>query len=188
VSAPAIRRFFVAIGIAIGLVIAVAGCSQRAASTVGWGTFLRNISDGQVATVVQQGTNMTVTGVDGKVYTVTAPGNPNVNSDWLQDFQIAAANGGRTFDQSTYSVEPVQDTSWIGLVITGLVPLVVIGGFIAAMMRQAGKMQKRAAATPVAPATPTPADRLRQLEDARNARLITDDEYAAKRAKILDEM
>jgi ATP-dependent Zn protease len=178
----------IAVSLAAAVVVALAGCSQRVAGTVGWGAFLLNITNGQVATIVQQGTNMTVTGVDGKVYTVTAPGNPNVNSDWLQDFQIAAASGGRTFDQRTYSVEPVQDTSWIGLILTALVPLIVIGGFIGLMMRQAARLQKPAAATPIAPATPTPADRLRQLEDARNARLISDDEYAAKRARILDEM
>jgi hypothetical protein len=120
---------------------------------------------------------------------VTAPGNPNVNSDWLQDFQIAAANGGRTFDQGSYSVVPVQDNSWVGLIITALVPLVVIVAFIVLAMRQASKAQMRAAASPpFALGPPPPVDRLRQLEEARNARLITDDEYAAQRAKILSEM
>jgi ATP-dependent Zn protease len=181
-----------ALGLATGLVISLAGCSQRAAGTVGWGEFLLNITNGEVASVVQQGTNMTVTGVDGKVYTVTAPGNPNVNSDWLQDFQVAAANGGRTFDQRTYSVVPVPDNTWIGLIITAFVPLVVIAGFILLAMRQASRVQKRTAAlgataTP-APAPPTLADRLRQLDEARDARLITDDEHAARRTKILDEL
>jgi hypothetical protein len=39
-----------------------------------------------------------------------------------------------------------------------------------------------------APDGPTPADRLRDLEDLRRQGLITEAEYAAKRAEILDQL
>ena len=184
-----LRPLLIAIGLAALILVAVAGCSQRASATVGWGVFLDNISHGQVAKVVQQGATMTVTAIDGEVYTVTAPGNPDVNLDYLQTLQIAAAAGGpgHTFDQANYTVVPVQDNSWIGLLLTFLLPLVIVGIYLAVLVPRLRLAQKQAAAR-VAPPPPSPADRLRQLEDARNARLITDDEYAAKRAKILDEM
>ncbi|HXI46395.1 MAG TPA: ATP-dependent metallopeptidase FtsH/Yme1/Tma family protein, partial [Candidatus Acidoferrales bacterium] len=105
---------------------------------VGWGTFLTNVSKGEVKKVVQQDTTLTVTStVDGKDYTVIAPGVPGVNADYLKDIQAAAIAGGQTFDQSKYSVEKAPDNGWIGLVLTGLLPLIVIGGFIYFMMRQA---------------------------------------------------
>jgi cell division protease FtsH len=105
---------------------------------VGWGTFLNNVSAGEVKKVIQQDTTLTVTSaVDGKDYTVIAPGVPGVNADYLKDIQAAAAAGGKTFDQSKYSVEKAPDNGWIGLVLTGLLPLIVIGGFIYFMMRQA---------------------------------------------------
>jgi cell division protease FtsH len=105
--------------------------------TVGWGQFLTNVKNGQVSQVVQQDTTLTVTGSDTKKYTVIAPGVPGVNADYLKDVQAAAAAGGRTFDQNNYSVVKAADNSWVGLVLTGLLPLLVIGGFIYFMMRQA---------------------------------------------------
>jgi cell division protease FtsH len=107
------------------------------AQTKGWGEFLTAVSKGQVNKVVQQDNSLTVTGSDGKTYTVTAPGVPGVNADYLKDIQAAASQGGQAFDQSKYSVEKAPDNSWLGLVLTGLLPLIIIGAFIYFMMRQA---------------------------------------------------
>jgi cell division protease FtsH len=104
---------------------------------VGWGQFLDNVASGQVAKVVQQDTTLTVTPTNGAEYKVIAPGVPGVNGDYLKDIQEAATAGGQTFDQSKYSVIAAADNSWIGLVLTGLLPLIIIGGFIYFMMRQA---------------------------------------------------
>jgi len=105
---------------------------------VGWGQFLTYVSQGQVTKVVQQDNTLTVTGTDPKnVYTVVAPGVPGVNGDYLKDIQAAAAANGKTFEQANYSVEKAADNSWLGLVLTGLLPLIIIGGFIFFMMRQA---------------------------------------------------
>ncbi|HSL97970.1 MAG TPA: ATP-dependent metallopeptidase FtsH/Yme1/Tma family protein, partial [Candidatus Deferrimicrobiaceae bacterium] len=104
---------------------------------VGWGQFLDRVSQGQVTTVVQKDVTLTVTGKDGTVYTVVAPGVPGVNADYLKDIQAAADAGGVTFDRAQYIVERAEDNSWIGLVLTGLLPLLIIGGFIYFMMRQA---------------------------------------------------
>jgi len=104
---------------------------------VGWGQFLTNVQQGDVAKVVQQDNTLTVTDSAGKTYTVNAPGVPGVNGDYLKDVQAAATAGGKTFTQANYSVEKAADNSWLGLVLTGLLPLIIIGGFIFFMMRQA---------------------------------------------------
>jgi cell division protease FtsH len=105
---------------------------------VGWGQFLTYVSQGQVSKVVQQDNTLTATDATTKTtYTVVAPGVPGVNGDYLKDIQAAAAAGGKTFDQINYSVEKAADNSWLGLILTGLLPLIIIGGFIFFMMRQA---------------------------------------------------
>lgn len=152
----------------------------------GWGTFLGNISHGQVAKIVQSGNTLTVTDNAGTVYTVIAPGQPEINEDYRLDFERAAADGGRTFDDSTYTIEPAPDNSWIGLVLTGILPLLIIGGFIYFMMRTAQRQMRTGSTFNVRPPAPTLAERLKQLDDARNAGLITGAEYDAKRAQILE--
>ena len=106
-------------------------------NTMGWGQFLTDVSQGKVEKVTQQDTSLTVTEAGGKVWTVTAPGVPGVNGNYLQDIEAAATQGGHPFDQTQYDVKPAADNSWVGLVLTGLLPLLVIGGFIYFMMRQA---------------------------------------------------
>ena len=50
--------------------------------------------------------------------------------------QLAATAGGLQ-TPPPFKKNPTADTSWIGLLLTGLLPLLVIGGFIFFMMRQA---------------------------------------------------
>ena len=51
--------------------------------------------------------------------------------------QKAATTGGVTLDPNVYKAEKPQDTSWLGLLVTGVLPILLIGGFIFFMMRQA---------------------------------------------------
>jgi cell division protease FtsH len=104
---------------------------------VAYGQFLTNVSAGQVTAVTQQGNTLTVTDTNKQTYTVTTPGLDGVNFNALTDIKAAAAAGGHPFDQNKYEVKPAADNSWVGLVLTGLLPLIVIGGFIYFMMRQA---------------------------------------------------
>jgi cell division protease FtsH len=108
------------------------------AQPTAWGQFLSNVEAGEVAKVVQQDQTLTVTTkADNKTYTVVAPTFAGLDVDVLPKIQEAAAKGGHPFDQRNYSVEKAADNSWVGLVLTGLLPLIVIGGFIYFMMRQA---------------------------------------------------
>jgi cell division protease FtsH len=105
---------------------------------VPWGQFLTYVEQGKVAKVTQQDQVLTVKPApSGTEYTVVAPIFPGLNIDVLGVIQEHAATGGHPFDQTQYEVKQQADNSWIGLVLTGLLPLLIIGGFIYFMMRQA---------------------------------------------------
>ena len=106
--------------------------------TVGYGAFLSKVQSGEVKTVSQKGNTLDVTATSGTpgTYTVNLPDLPTL-TNVQADMQAATERGGKTWDPSIYSAEPAPDNSWIGLVLTGLLPLLIIGGFIYFMMRQA---------------------------------------------------
>jgi cell division protease FtsH len=105
---------------------------------VGWGQFLTNVAEGQVAHITQQDQVLTVKPAPtGPEYTVIAPVFPGLNVNVLDKIQEVANASGHPFDQNQYEVKQASDNSWIGLVLTGLLPLLIIGGFIYFMMRQA---------------------------------------------------
>ena len=55
---------------------------------------------------------------------VFAPGVPGLpNSDVYGDMQAAAEKGNKTLGPEAYTVKPVADNSWFGLLLTGLLPL-----------------------------------------------------------------
>src|SRR6185369_9393874 len=65
-------------------------------------------------------------------YTVSVP---NVLTQVNQDVAAAAAKG--SVAQPTFDPKPAPDNSWITLIFTAIVPILIIGGFIYFMMRQA---------------------------------------------------
>ncbi|MEZ0240353.1 MAG: ATP-dependent metallopeptidase FtsH/Yme1/Tma family protein, partial [Chloroflexota bacterium] len=103
-------------------------------STSGYGEFIDAVKTGQVASVIQKDQMLEVTGSKGEKYTVVVP---SVLTDVYKDMTTAATEGGKTLDPKAYSAMQAPDNSWLGLVLTGLLPLIVIGGFIYFMMRQA---------------------------------------------------
>ena len=97
--------------------------------------FLSDVKDGKVSKVSQQGETLTVTVKDTpQTYTVTVPA-PIVTK--VYDDMVVAAKAGNHEAVPEYGALPAPDTSWLGLLLTGLLPLLVIGGFIFFMMRQA---------------------------------------------------
>jgi cell division protease FtsH len=108
--------------------------SSTPTSQVGYSEFLANVQSNKVDKVSQEGEILTVTPKGGPVYTVVIP---NVLTQVNQDIQAAAQKGNVTLAPNVYTVKPTPDTSWLGLLLTGLLPLLIIGGFIFFMMRQA---------------------------------------------------
>jgi len=104
------------------------------ATAIGYSKFLADVQAGQVTEVVQQGETLNVKVNDKAAYTVVVP---SVLINVFDDMKTAARAGNQTMADSIYRAEPAPDTSWLGLLLTGLLPLLVIGGFIFFMMRQA---------------------------------------------------
>jgi cell division protease FtsH len=100
---------------------------------LGYSEFLSLVQKGEVTQVVQQDQTLTVE-TDGKTYSVVVP---SVLTNVLSDMQAAATAGGKTLPEKIYKAKEAPDTSWLGLILTGLLPLILIGGFIIFMMRQA---------------------------------------------------
>jgi cell division protease FtsH len=104
----------------------------------GPGSFLAEVESGTVGKVIQQGETLSVflKPVDAADtepdYTVTIA---NVLTQVSQDIADAAERGAVA--APTFDPKPAPDNSWVGLVLTGLLPLIIIGGFIYFMMRQA---------------------------------------------------
>jgi cell division protease FtsH len=98
--------------------------------------FLAQVSEGQVEKVTQQGTTLTVVTKDSpeKTYTVIVP---TVLTQVWTDMQAAAKEGNQTLSPDVFTATPAPDTSWLGLLLTAVLPLLIIGGFIFFMMRQA---------------------------------------------------
>jgi cell division protease FtsH len=93
--------------------------------------FLTDVTAGNVDSIVQEGNKLTVTS-GTQTYTVVVPG---LLAEALPDIQAAAEAGNKPVPKLT--AKPPADTSWLGLIITGLLPILIIGGFIFFMMRQA---------------------------------------------------
>jgi cell division protease FtsH len=101
----------------------------------GYLKFLDDVKAGKVAKAVQQGETLSVTISDNTTYTVVVPN--SITGDVAKDMREAALSGGVTLKPDAYFKKETSDTSWISLLVSGLLPLLIIGGFIFFMMRQA---------------------------------------------------
>jgi cell division protease FtsH len=103
-------------------------------NNTGYSKFLSEVGQGKVAKVTQQGTTLTVERDDKSTYNVIVP---TVLTPVLTDMQTAAGKSGLELDADIFTAQPAPDTSWLGLLLTAVLPLLIIGGFIFFMMRQA---------------------------------------------------
>jgi cell division protease FtsH len=102
----------------------------------GYFKFLNDVKNGQVGKASQDGETVTVTLKDNSTYSVVVPN--AIMTDVASDMTKWAALGNQPLpSDGSFFRKPTPDTSWIGLLLTGLLPLLVIGGFIFFMMRQA---------------------------------------------------
>ncbi len=101
----------------------------------GYLRFLDDVKSGKVQKAVQEGETLLVTISDNSTYTVVVP-NP-ITGDVSKDMSTAAVAGGVTLKPDVYIKKPSSDSSWVSLLVSGLLPLLIIGGFIFFMMRQA---------------------------------------------------
>jgi cell division protease FtsH len=116
----------VALAVAITLVGQTTPANDKAYSD-----FLKDVQTGTVTSIVQEGSKLNVTTSSDK-YSVVVPG---LLAQAYKDVQDAAAAGSKPMP--TFKAQTPPDTSWLGLILTGLLPILIIGGFIFFMMRQA---------------------------------------------------
>ncbi|HSW43497.1 MAG TPA: ATP-dependent zinc metalloprotease FtsH [Patescibacteria group bacterium] len=101
--------------------------------TVAYSQFLSNVAAGEVTAIEQQDLRLTVTGKTPEdTYVVIVPGVGFV--DVFADVQRVAPEGGRIVFSA---VEAAQGGQWISLLIGAILPILLIGGFLFFMMRQA---------------------------------------------------
>src|SRR5919108_3320305 len=108
--------------------------TSQQTQTTGYSAFLNDVRQNKVAKVTQQGPTLTVETKDPpkQTYTVIVP---TVLTDVFGDMQKAA--GDRELEANIFTANQAPDTSWLGLLLTAVLPLLIIGGFIFFMMRQA---------------------------------------------------
>jgi cell division protease FtsH len=103
-------------------------------NNTGYSKFLAEVGKGEINKVTQQGTTLTVERKDKTTYNVIVP---TVLTPVYTDMQAAADKGGTDLAPDVFTAQPAPDTSWLGLLLTAVLPLLIIGGFIFFMMRQA---------------------------------------------------
>jgi len=104
------------------------------ATNTAYSDFLNLAEQGKVQSVSQEDSTLTVTPNDGtSTYTVTVP---TILTNVLQDVRAAEKDGNVT-KLAVVGAKQAPDTSWIGLLVTTALPLILIVGFILFMMRQA---------------------------------------------------
>lgn len=145
-------------------------------SAVGYSRFLSDVTEGRVASVTQQGTTLKIEGTDGSVYQATVP---TILTDVYAEITEAATVGETAVPE--FRAVPAPDMSWLGLALTALLPFLVILVVFVLVLLLIVRPARRADARSLA-------DRLRQLDDAHKAGLITDDERERQRVRILNEV
>ncbi|MFL5717169.1 MAG: ATP-dependent zinc metalloprotease FtsH [Chloroflexota bacterium] len=120
--------------VALAVVITVVNSTTPNASK-GYSAFLAEVQKGTVKHVTQQGNTLTVTGNDSAIYTVVVPG--LLADQVLPNMQAAASQGKVPLPADILEAKDAPDNGWISILITGLLPILIIGGFIFFMMRQA---------------------------------------------------
>ncbi len=119
--------------VALAVVFTVLNQSSPQAGT-GYSSFLNDVQSGKVSKVVQEGSKLSVTKSDSSTYDVVVP---NILTQVYQDIKTAGTAGNVKLDPNIYTVKDAPDNGWISIVVTGLLPILIIGGFIFFMMRQA---------------------------------------------------
>jgi cell division protease FtsH len=110
--------------------------SSPSDKSMAYSTFLTSVSSGEVAKVKQQDLQLTVTPKNGAEYAVVVPGIGF--TDVFADVRAALAKGQQDPSSVEFSgVEASQTGQWISLLVGALLPVLLIGGFLFFMMRQA---------------------------------------------------
>ena len=158
----------VSAGVAALYQVTLTGGSQ---APVPYSQFLADVSTGRVTSVTQDGEIVSYTMGGATIETVV----PSVLTDVTSELSTAAAEGG--FAPPTYTKGATPDTSWVGLIVAGSLPVIALAVLIAAGVAWLATRRARGGGT---------GGRLRILDDAFRAGLLTPDEYDRKRRQVVE--
>jgi ATP-dependent Zn protease len=153
------------------------------------GSFLGLVKAGTVSRVVQQGSRLTITHDRGNGTTeVVVSQVPSELTNLVADIAQACAEPGAVPDcvskVEIAAEEPSQTGQLLTLLLTALLPVILIGSIFYFMTRQA----RHGGGSGGQPERRGTRERLEELETLRSKGLIAEDEYSAKRKKILKEL
>ena len=103
-------------------------------------SFLGLVKAGSVDQVIEQGTQLTITLKDGSNSQRTSQIPGTLGDGLMADIRATCAEAGAVASCANVTVIPQQASQtgqWLGLLISALLPVLLIGGFIFIMMRQA---------------------------------------------------
>jgi ATP-dependent Zn protease len=149
-------------------------------------SFLGLVKAGEVAKVVQQGERLTITPRgNGQIVGSHVP---SELTNLVADIAAACAEPGAVADCATKveisAEEPSQTGQLLTLLLTALLPVILIGAIFYFMLRQTQGRTGGGIGLP----RRTARERLEELDALRSKSFITEDEYAAKRKAILEEL
>src|SRR5689334_16377590 len=121
--------------VVVALAVVFTVVNQTTPNTdLAYSKFLDNVTAGSVQNVEQEGSTLTVTPKDGGTkYTVVVPG--LLANQVFDDMKTAAAESKVAVP--TFGAKPAPDNGWISILITGLLPILIIGWFIFFIVRHA---------------------------------------------------
>jgi cell division protease FtsH len=103
-------------------------------------SFLGLVKAGQVDQVVEQGTQLTITLKDAAHTQKTSQVPGTLGDSLMSDIRATCSEPGAVANCANVTVIPQQASQtgqWLGLLLSALLPVLLIGGFIFIMMRQA---------------------------------------------------
>jgi ATP-dependent Zn protease len=171
-------------------------------------SFLGYVRQGRVEKVVPQGSNLEIT-LKGNDPSTKAPivkrsKIPNqFATDVRRDIVATCAEPGASCNPDDIKIiptDPPETGQLLGLLITGLMPVILIGVFLFFMIRRAEVTSAQGiTGGPGGGARPPPAaaeqpvtvdipDQIRKLAELRDEGILTPEEFAAKKAELLKRM
>ncbi len=197
----------VAAGFALVYLLLFTGSSsQPIAYSGGEDSFLGLVQAGKVKRVVQQGAKLEITlneldltTKQNKVRTSQVPSQFSTNI--REDIAAVCREPGAECNPppEVAASDPPETGQFLGLILTGLMPVILIGVFLFFILRQARRAnggvvslgRRGARAEPPgqdrAPSGEIP-DQIRKLAELRDDGIITPEEFEAKKAELLKRM
>jgi hypothetical protein len=171
----ALLAIAVAVVVAASFAIyALSNVGPVTAPAMSYSQFLADVRAGNVTSVEQTGDALSVSARSGSYVVVV----PSILTSVYSDMLAAADQGGVPLSATVFSASPPADTTWLGLLITGVLPLAAVLAIVVLAVVLYRRRDDGGG--------PDVKRRLSVLDAAWREGLITEEERARKRAQIIE--